>query len=156
MKASNRTARPGTFMKPRSLHVRIPMLALALCAAVHGPVSAGPRDDLLARYATEARAADPGFRGFSAARGESLHTTRHGLGKPDTPACTSCHGVDPRAAGRTQAGKAIDPVAVSAAPSRYTDPTKVEKWFARNCNDVLGRACSPLEKGDWLAYVIGR
>ena len=31
---------------------------------------------------------------------------------------------------------------------------KVEKWFARNCNDVLGRACTPVEKGDVLAWLL--
>lgn len=154
MQGSNRTARSGTLMKPRSIHVH--MLALALCAGIGGQVSAGTRDALLEHYAAQARAADSGFRGFSATRGETFHSTRHGQGKPDTPACTSCHGEDPRAAGSTRAGKAIDPVAVSAAPSRYADPAKVEKWFARNCNEVLGRACSALEKGDWLAYVTAR
>ena len=31
---------------------------------------------------------------------------------------------------------------------------KVEKWFKRNCNDVLGRVCTPLEKGDVLSYLL--
>jgi len=30
----------------------------------------------------------------------------------------------------------------------------VEKWFKRNCNDVLGRACSAQEKADFTAYMI--
>jgi hypothetical protein len=30
----------------------------------------------------------------------------------------------------------------------------VEKWFKRNCNDVVGRACTAQEKGDVLAYVM--
>jgi hypothetical protein len=29
----------------------------------------------------------------------------------------------------------------------------VEKWFKRNCSDVLGRACSAQEKGDLLAWL---
>jgi hypothetical protein len=44
-------------------------------------------------------------------------------------------------------------MAVSVTPTRYLDPAKVEKWFRRNCNEVLGRACSPQEKGDWLTYM---
>lgn len=112
------------------------------------PVSAGSREDLLAQYATAAKSA-----GFSAARGQTLHTQNFAGGKADTPACTSCHGKDPRGAGRTPIGKAIDPVAVSVTPTRYTDPAKVEKWFKRNCNEVLGRECTPQEKGDWLTYV---
>ena len=37
---------------------------------------------------------------------------------------------------------------------RFTRPDKVEKWFRRNCNDVLGRACTASEKGDVLAYLM--
>ncbi len=117
---------------------------------------AGPREDLLTQYASAAKTATPAFAGFSAARGETLHHKKFAGGKPDTPACTSCHASDPRSAGRSPAGKAIEPVAVSVSPSRYTDPAKVEKWFKRNCNDVLGRECSPLEKGDWLSYVMSQ
>ena len=58
--------------------------------------------------------------------------------------------------GNTLTGKRIEPVALSASPGRYADPAKVEKWFKRNCNEVLGRACTPLEKGDWLTFVSSR
>jgi cytochrome c553 len=127
--------------------------ALVLAATlVAGAASAGPREDLLARYA----AAVPGYAGFSAARGKTLHHQAFAGGKADTPACTSCHGQDPRGAGRTPTGKAIAAMAVSATPARYSDPAKVEKWFKRNCNEVLGRACSAQEKGDWLTYMIGQ
>ncbi|WP_281982596.1 DUF1924 domain-containing protein [Azonexus hydrophilus] len=118
--------------------------------------SAGPLEAQLAAYATAAKAANPAFTGFSAARGEKLHVTNFALGKPDTPACTSCHGNDPRAAGKTLIGKVIEPVALSVSPGRYADPAKVEKWFKRNCNEVLGRECTPLEKGDWLTFVSSR
>ena len=87
---------------------------------------AGPREDLLAQYAAAAKAG-----GFSAARGQSLHTQSFSGGKPDTPSCTTCHGKDTRGAGRALTGKTIEPVAVSVAPTRYTDPAKVEKWFGR-------------------------
>jgi len=113
--------------------------------------AAGPREDLLAQYAAAAKSS-----GFSAARGQTLHTQNFAGGKPDTPACTSCHGKDTRAAGRTPTGKSIDAVAVSVAPQRYTDPAKVEKWFKRNCTEVLGRECTPQEKGDWLTFVLGQ
>jgi len=118
--------------------------------------TAGPREDLLARYAGEAKAADGAFAGFSAARGEALHTRQFAGGKADTPSCTACHARDPLAAGRTLAGKTVEPMAVSASPNRYTDAAKVEKWFKRNCNEVLGRPCTSLEKGDWLSYMASR
>jgi hypothetical protein len=118
--------------------------------------SAASRDELLGQYALSARAASPVFSGFSAARGEKLHVTKFAGGKAETPACTSCHADSPRSAGRTPTGKSIEALAVSLTPSRYTDPAKVEKWFKRNCHDVLGRECTPLEKGDWLSYMISQ
>jgi len=118
--------------------------------------AAAPRDDTLGQYATAAKAASPAFSGFSAKRGETLHISKFTGGKPATPSCTTCHGDSPRSAGRTPAGKTIEPVAVSVSPARYTDPAKVEKWFRRNCTEVLGRECTPLEKGDWLTYVISQ
>ncbi|MCH2222803.1 MAG: DUF1924 domain-containing protein, partial [Dechloromonas sp.] len=50
-------------------------------------------------------------------------------------------------------GKAIRPLAVSANGERLSDPAKVEKWFGRNCKEVLGRACSAAEKADFVAYM---
>ena len=132
------------------------LLAATLALTLSATASAGPREDQLARYASAAKAANPTFAGFSAERGKTLHTQTFTGGKPDTPSCTSCHGKDPRASGRTLAGKAIDPVAVSAAPARYTDPAKVEKWFKRNCNEVLGRECNVQEKGDWLSFMLAQ
>lgn len=130
---------------------------LALAALIlSSPSFAGPRDDLLTQYATAARNDTPTFSGFSAARGKTLHTQNFAGGKPDTPACTTCHGENPRGAGRGLTGKTIEAVAVSVTPQRYIDPAKVEKWFKRNCNEVLGRACTPQEKGDWLTFMINQ
>jgi len=134
-------------------------VAFALClSAFIVPLAsvAAARDDLLARYAAAAKAATPSFSGFSAARGEKLHITHFTGGKPETLSCTTCHSDSTRGAGRTPAGKAIEAVAVSVTPTRYTDPAKVEKWFKRNCTEVLGRECTPLEKGDWLSYMISQ
>jgi len=128
----------------------------AICATLPATALAGPREDLVAQYAAAAKLAAPGFAGFSAARGETLHRQQFTGGKPGTPSCTSCHASDPRSAGRSTVGKAIEPMAVSATPARYTDAAKVEKWFKRNCTEVMGRECSALEKGDWLAYMASR
>jgi hypothetical protein len=129
-------------------------LASTLAWSLCGPAVAGPREDQLAQYAVAAKAENPAFGGFSAQRGKTLHNQKFTTGKPDTPSCTSCHGPNPLVAGKNATGTVIDAVAVSATPTRYTDPAKVEKWFKRNCNDVLGRACSAVEKGDWLTYVM--
>lgn len=49
-----------------------------------------------------------------------------------------------------------EPMAISANPKRFTDMTEVEKWFDRNCNSVLGRACTPQEQGDVAAWLISQ
>ena len=136
----------------RKLVVPLGIVAMILSTSLF----AGPREDLLAQYATAAKADAPTFSGFSAARGKTLYAQKFSGGKPDTPSCTACHGENPRGAGRTLTGKDIEAVAVSVTPKRYTDPAKVEKWFKRNCTEVLGRECTPQEKGDWLTFVIGQ
>jgi hypothetical protein len=130
--------------------------AFAVSLVATAAAAGEARQDLLQDYAAKAQSDDPAFAGFSAERGERLFTRQHGSGKPDTPACTSCHGSDPKAPGRTRAGKPIDPMAVSANPARYTDGGKVEKWFRRNCNSVLGRECTAREKGDFITFMAGR
>lgn len=135
--------------------MRLPRFLIAACAAVPmaaaaiQPAMADPaRDAILQGYAAEA-----GVTSFSASEGESFFQATHAGGKPETSSCTSCHGKDPTAPGTTRAGKPIEAMAVSANPQRFTDPGKVEKWFRRNCNSVLGRECSAREKGDIIAYL---
>jgi cytochrome c peroxidase len=85
------------------------------------------------------------------ARGERFFSTTHGR----EWSCSSCHTRRPTVEGRhANTGKTIAPLAPAANPQRFTDAAKTEKWFRRNCNDVLGRECSSEEKADvraWLA-----
>ena len=46
------------------------------------------------------------------------------------------------------------PLAPAANPKRFSQPASVEKWFKRNCNDVLKRLCTAQEKGDVLAWLM--
>ena len=126
-----------------------------LLGSFHAAVAAADpaRDAILATLAEEAKKADPAFGGFSAERGQAFFAAKHTGGKPDTPSCTSCHSQDPRAAGETRAGKRIEPMAVSKNPSRFTKVEEVNKWFGRNCNSVLGRECTAVEKGDFITYL---
>lgn len=133
-----------------------PMPVVALTTAVVLAATAASAQDLTDRYAATAKAADPAFAGFSAARGKTFHSQSFAGGKPSTPTCTTCHGKDPRGPGRTPVGKTIEAMALSATPSRYGDPAKVGKWFRRNCGEVLGRECTAQEKGDWLAYMLSQ
>ena len=89
----------------------------------------------------------------SASRGEQFYKARQGGGEAES--CAACHTLDPRKAGQhVKTHKAIDPLAPVANKERFTDPAKVEKWFKRNCKEVLGRACTPQEKADFAVYMI--
>lgn len=143
-----------THLGRRWLATASAVLMLIPALAAH---AAEPRAALLDRVAAEARATDPAFAGFSAARGEALYLTRWAGGDERTPSCATCHGADPRQPGRNaKTGRPIGPVAVSADPRRFTDPDEVGKHFARDCKSVLGRACTALERGDYITFMAGR
>jgi cytochrome c peroxidase len=130
-------------------------LIVAACALA-STASSESRNPLLDFYAAQAKAADPAFSAFSAERGEHLFRTKFSSGKPDTPSCTTCHTADPKNVGQTRAGKDIEPMAASANPKRYADQAKAEKWFGRNCNNVLSRECTATEKGDFITYMLSQ
>lgn len=131
-------------------------LSCILGSLLVGDLLAAETNNLLAHYTTQAKVETPGLSGLSVQRGEALHRQRFSGGKPETPSCTSCHGEQPESPGKTLTGKPIDAMAVSVSPKRYSDPAKVEKWFKRNCNEVLGRVCTAQEKGDWLMFMQSR
>lgn len=140
---------------------RVIWILTAACAALAALGGADAfaepkRDAILADLLAQAKRAEPGFTGFSAQRGAAFFKASHKGGKPDTPSCTSCHTASPQNQGRTRAGKDIQPMAVSKNPARFTNPEDVEKWFARNCSSVLGRACTPREKGDFITFMMGQ
>jgi len=135
------------------MSTRTRIAALILTAAC-GAAFAAAQDRLLETYAAAAKLADPGFAGFSAERGKALFLGKFTAGRPETPSCTVCHTENPRERGQTRAGKAIDPMAASVSPKRYTDLQKTEKWFGRNCRNVLGRECTSLQKGDFIRFML--
>ena len=130
-----------------------PLLAGVLAAfALAVPVRAATPADFLGAFDREARQADPAFKGFSAERGRQFFGQTHG----GEWSCASCHTDNPAANGRhVKTGKPIQPLAPAADAQRFTSASKVDKWFKRNCNDVLNRTCTPQEKGDVLTWLIG-
>ena len=87
----------------------------------------------------------------SAARGQEFFTSKHGKDW----SCSSCHTSNPTSEGKHAAtGKLISPLAPAANAERFTDTAKTEKWFRRNCNDVVGRECSAAEKADVMAWLM--
>jgi hypothetical protein len=105
---------------------------------------------ILESYRAAAKQESPGFKDFSAARGEAFFKAKSG-----ELACATCHGDSPKAHGKhVTTGKDILPMAPAANPERFTDAAKVEKWFKRNCGDVLKRVCTNTEKGDFMTYML--
>jgi cytochrome c peroxidase len=128
----------------------IPFLIGILLMTSLSIASASDIDSMLASYR------DEGATGFSAERGKLLWTSTR-LIDGEERACSSCHTADPVARGRhVKTGKTIEPIAVSANPERFTDVSKTEKWFRRNCKWTLGRECTPQEKGDLLTWLGGQ
>ena len=126
------------------------LVLMAVAGLAAQPAFAETPNGILASIQKEA-SGTPGFQGFSAARGESFFKAKHG----NEWSCASCHTENPATPGKhAKTGKVIDPLAPSANAERFTSPKKLEKWFKRNCNDVLNRVCTPQEKGDVLAYLL--
>lgn len=131
------------------MRIAIPIAAALMLGAV--AARAERPADFEALFAAEARSANSAFAGFSAPRGQAFFTSLHG----GDWSCATCHGSDPTRLGEhVVTGKRIEPLAPSANPARFTRPASVAKWFQRNCNDVLKRACTAEEKGDVLAWLM--
>jgi hypothetical protein len=93
-----------------------------------------------------AQAGSPG----NAGKGQVFFNNRQG----GEWSCASCHGTPPTTQGKhANTGKVIAPLATAFNPKTFTDTAKVDKWFRRNCKDVLSRECSAGEKADVLAYL---
>jgi hypothetical protein len=128
----------------------LPLLAVLLATTAQAATPA----DLLATYRAEAAKQTAGFQP-AAQRGGEFFARRFGV-SAQMPACTSCHTDNPAQAGRhAVTDKPIKPLASNANAERFTDAAKVEKWFRRNCTEVVGRECSAAEKADFIAYMMG-
>jgi hypothetical protein len=114
----------------------------ALCASSAHAVT--PAEQLAGYSAQAGSAAQP-------VRGQDFFTTKHGKDW----SCSSCHGATPTGEGKhASTGKVISPLAPAFNPDRFTDSAKTEKWFRRNCNDVVGRECTASEKADLLSWLL--
>lgn len=121
----------------------LPLFPLVLLAAGSLAAAETPRQ-IADGYATAA----------SPQRGAEFYAREFGISEK-MPACAACHTEDPTRPGRhAVTGKDIKPLSPAANAERFTDPAKVEKWFRRNCKEVVGRECTPGEKADFIAFVV--
>jgi cytochrome c553 len=129
--------------------IRAALLLASLTAALlstHAQAADTTPAAQLQRWSAQAGAAG------SVAQGQVFFNSRHGA----EWSCASCHGTPPTAQGEhANTGKLIAPLAPAFNAKAFTDTAKVDKWFRRNCNDVLSRECSAAEKADVLAYLNG-
>ena len=121
-------------------------VVLLLATAAIAPASrAATPSELLAGYAAQAGSLP------LPARGQQFFTAPHGR----EWSCSSCHGAQPTQAGmHASTGKAIGPLAPAFNVERFTDAARTEKWFRRNCNDVMGRECTAGEKADVMSWLL--
>jgi hypothetical protein len=129
---------------------RFPVLLAGLLVVVPPAVTAASAvDALLEQYRGQEGAT------FSAEAGRAFWNeafTPPGATEPRR--CTSCHTADLRKPGKhVRTGKPIEPLAPSVNPQRLSDVHEIEKWFKRNCEWTVGRACTGQEKGDVLTYL---
>jgi hypothetical protein len=119
------------------------LLLLAMISLVKAAFSAMPQE-LLKGYEFQSGRA-------STTRGEQLFNTKHGK----EWSCASCHENPPNHDTKhIVTGKVIKPLSPNANSERFVDQVKVEKWFKRNCNDVMARECTAQEKADVLAWLM--
>lgn len=87
----------------------------------------------------------------SSVRGEQFFNSKHGK----EWSCATCHESPPNHETKhIVTGKVIKAMSPNANPDRFVEQAKVEKWFKRNCGDVLGRECNAQEKADVLSWLM--
>ena len=123
-------------------------MALALTFSASFALADSPAN-LLETYKSQAKAA--GVAAGDVARGQSFFNSTHG----NEWKCASCHSALPTGKGEhTITHKVIEPLAPAFNAQRFSDLAKADKWFRRNCKDVLARECSAAEKADVLAWLM--
>lgn len=119
------------------------MVSTFILITFTGMAHAATSNELLKKYEGLSAAASP-------TRGESFFTTKHGK----EWSCSSCHDKVPNHdTHHIVTNKLIKPLSPNANSDRFTNEVKVEKWFRRNCNDVVGRECTSQEKADVLSWL---
>lgn len=128
--------------------IGITILFIVGAGAAHAETPAS----LIAGYTAEAARTTSGFSP-SAERGQNLFIRKWGVSQT-MPACASCHTEQPTAEGKhVVTSKRIAALAPTVNPERFSSSAKVEKWFRRNCQEVVGRECSAAEKADFIQFV---
>ena len=139
--------RPSPLPHRASAPMVITLAVTVALALLTGSAFAGDTTPAAQLQRWSAQAGAPG----NARQGQAFFSARHGT----EWSCASCHGTPPTRQGEhASTGKPIAPLAPAFNAKAFTSTAKTEKWFRRNCKDVLSRECSASEKADVLAYLI--
>ena len=104
-------------------------------------------------WTVQAKSIDTAFAP-SAERGKNFYGRIFRAGN-EMASCATCHTVNPKALGKhVMTGKEIPALSPTTNSERFTDAKKSEKWFKRNCTDVIGRECTAAEKSDLTAWLL--
>jgi hypothetical protein len=133
-----------SMMYPRTM-LTTTAVGVLFAAAISTATHAATPSEQLSYYSTQANTAAVPLRG------QKFFTTA----QAKEWSCSTCHGAVPIQSGKhASTGKSIGPMAPAFNAERFTDPAKTEKWFRRNCNDVVGRECTASEKADVLSWLL--
>jgi hypothetical protein len=169
---------PRAYRYRRQTLLRL-MLGITLSGASLSGVAADQNTpaDLLGRYHAQAKAESADFGGFSPEDGRAFYFRKHAMPVVGEIGCVSCHLADPRRSilrHRTKIPcrachviddrehvdpphakkREIDAFAPVANPRRFSDYDTVERWFRLNCNYLLQRSCTAVEKGNLLSWLL--
>jgi len=141
--ASHPVSHPVSRTPSRRILLATLLVGIGATAAVHAADTTPAQQ--LQKWSAQAGTAG------QAAKGQQFFDSRHG----GEMSCSSCHGAPPTTQGKhASTGKRIAPLAPAFNPKTFTDTAQVDKWFRRNCKDVLSRECTAVEKADVLAYLL--
>ncbi len=105
------------------------------------------------QYAAHVKSVDPAYK-LTADAGRAFYTKKY-TRKGKEESCSSCHTDNPANKGKhSETGKPIQPLSPAVNGKRFADLQKVESKFKKHCNDIIGRDCSPQEKGDYITYLL--
>lgn len=125
-------------------------VVMAATAALWAPANSAWAGDTTPQAQLQRWSAEAGAPG-QADRGKTFFGSKHG----GEWSCATCHNAPPTQEGKhPNTGKVVPVLAPAFNAQAFTDTAKVDKWFRRNCKDVLSRECTPAEKADVLAYLL--
>jgi cytochrome c peroxidase len=131
---------PVTAVAAARFAARTLAFAAVLAVTQAGTAWAGTSQEQLGTLSAQAG------RSPNVAQGQQFFNAKHGR----EWSCASCHNAQPTGEGKhANTGKSISALAPAFNPERFS-----EKWFRRNCNDVLARECTAAEKADVLAWLM--